>query len=71
MAWELFVLQLMLIAKAVISYMIGVIFRNAYLKETYKIICGRKFGRTATLSMPNLDHFGSDEFCFESYQKNK
>jgi len=39
--------------------------------QTYKIICGRKFGRAATLSMPNLDHFGSDEFCFESYQKNK
>jgi|TARA_R100000081_G_C4784071_1_gene153375 DNA polymerase III alpha subunit len=39
--------------------------------QTYKIICGRKFGRAASLSMPNLDHFGSDEFCFQSYQKNK
>ena len=35
--------------------------------QTYKIICGRKFGRPSTLSCPNLDHFGSDEFCFESY----
>ena len=39
--------------------------------QTYKIICGRKFGRTSSLSKPNLDHFGSDEFCFESYIKNK
>tara|TARA_B100001939_G_scaffold320666_1_gene309709 strand:+ start:377 stop:1099 length:723 start_codon:yes stop_codon:yes gene_type:complete len=37
--------------------------------QTYKIICGRKFGRPSTLSCPNLDHFGSDEFCFESYAK--
>ena len=35
--------------------------------QTYKIICNRNFGRPATLSCPNLDHFGSDEFCFESY----
>ena len=35
--------------------------------QTYKIICGRKFGRPSTLSCPNLNHFGSDEFCFESY----
>ena len=39
--------------------------------QTYKIICGRKFGKSSTLSKPNLDHFGSDEFCFESYIKNK
>ena len=39
--------------------------------QTYKIICGRKFGRSSSLSKPNLDHFGSDEFCFESYIKNK
>ena len=29
------------------------------------------FGRISSLSKPNLDHFGSDEFCFESYIKNK
>jgi len=39
--------------------------------QTYKIICGRKFGAASTLSKPNLDHFGSNEFCFESYIKNK
>jgi len=38
--------------------------------QTYKIICGRKFGRAATLSCPNLDHFGSDEFCLNSFLKN-
>ena len=35
--------------------------------QTYKILSGRKFGKQATLSSPNLDHFGSDEFCWESY----
>ena len=39
--------------------------------QTYKILCGRKFGRISTLSKPNLDHFGSDDFCFESYLQNK
>lgn len=39
--------------------------------QTYKIICGRKFGRSSSLSKPNLDHFGSNEFCFESYIENK
>ena len=31
----------------------------------------RGFGRQKTLEEPNLDHFGSDEFCFESWQKRK
>lgn len=35
--------------------------------QTYKIICNRSFGQSATLSRPNLDHFGSDQFCFENY----
>ena len=35
--------------------------------QTYKILCNRSFGRQATLSNPNLSHFSSDEFCFESY----
>ena len=35
--------------------------------QTYKILCNRNFGRAATLSSPNLDHFGSNEFCLESY----
>lgn len=36
--------------------------------QTYKCICGRGFSTKAkTLDMPNLDHCGSPEFCFESY----
>jgi len=38
--------------------------------QTYKILCSRSFGRQATLSCPNLNHFSSDEFCFESYLEN-
>jgi hypothetical protein len=36
--------------------------------QTYKCICGRTFGNK-TLSKPNLDHFGSDEFCFETWKE--
>lgn len=35
--------------------------------QTYKILCNRSFGKASSLSSPNLNHFGSDEFCFESY----
>lgn len=38
--------------------------------QTYKCICSRKFGKK-TLSKPNLDHFGSREFSFESYLENQ
>lgn len=36
--------------------------------QAYKCICGRSFGNK-TLSKPNLDHFGSNEFCFESWKE--
>ena len=36
--------------------------------QTYKCICSRKFGKSS-LSKPNLDHFGSNEFCFESFNE--
>jgi DNA polymerase III alpha subunit len=40
--------------------------------QTYKILCNRTFGKTSSLSSPNLNHFGSNEFCFESFlEKNK
>ena len=40
--------------------------------QTYKCICGRGFSTKAkTLDMPNLDHCGSPEFCFESYLENE
>jgi len=35
--------------------------------QTYKVLCNRSFGKASTLSNPNLNHFGSDEFCFESF----
>lgn len=35
--------------------------------QSYKIVCNRSFGKQATLSSPNLNHFGSDEFCWESF----
>lgn len=38
--------------------------------QTYKCITGRSFGNR-TLSKPNLDHFGSNEFSFESWKENK
>lgn len=36
--------------------------------QTYKCITSRKFG-AKTLAKPNLDHFGSNEFCFESWKE--
>ncbi len=39
--------------------------------QTYKIVCNRTFGKQATLSSPNLNHFGSDEFCWESYLEHE
>jgi DNA polymerase III alpha subunit len=39
--------------------------------QAYKCICSRNFGRQSTLTRPNLNHFASREFCFESYLENK
>ena len=33
----------------------------------YKAVCNRAPGRPATWEKPNLEHFCSDEFCYESY----
>ena len=44
---------------------------DAEALQTYKILCNRNFGKAATLSNPNLNHFGSAEFCFESYLEKK
>jgi DNA polymerase III alpha subunit len=39
---------------------------SAYM--THKILCNRSSGwKKSSLSNPNLEWFGSDEFCFESY----
>lgn len=37
---------------------------------TYKIICNRSFGKDRNLQKPELAHFCSDEFCFESWKEN-
>ena len=37
--------------------------------QTYKCICSRKFGKSS-LSKPNLDHFGSNEFCMQSLKES-
>jgi len=37
--------------------------------QTYKCLCSRGFGRQKTLEEPNLNHLGSDEFCFESWKQ--
>jgi DNA polymerase III alpha subunit len=40
--------------------------------QTYKCICSRSFtGRNASLSKPQLDHCGSDEFCVESWTSSR
>ncbi len=38
--------------------------------QTYQCICSRKFGQR-NLGNPGLDHFGSDEFCFESFLEHQ
>lgn len=35
----------------------------------YKIICGKTAGRGRTLQKPELPHFCSTEFCFESFKE--
>lgn len=35
----------------------------------YKIICNRSFGKDRTLQKPELPHFCSNEFCFESWKE--
>lgn len=38
--------------------------------QTYKCICNRGFSKKSSLSKPNLEGFGSREFCFESWKEN-
>lgn len=37
--------------------------------QTYKIICNRTVGKERTLDKPELPHFCSDEFSFESWKE--
>jgi DNA polymerase III alpha subunit len=41
--------------------------KDVFAFQTYKVLSNRSFGRESSLSNPNLNHFGSDEFCWESY----
>ena len=36
--------------------------------QMYKASCSRSQGRAPTFQNPNLDHFCSDDFCWESYK---
>lgn len=38
--------------------------------QTYKIICNRTIGKERTLDKPELSHFCSDQFCFESWKES-
>lgn len=45
--------------------------KDVFAFQTYKCLTNRSFGKEISLSSPNLNHFGSDEFCWESYlEKN-
>jgi DNA polymerase III alpha subunit len=40
--------------------------KDVFAYQTYRCITNRSFGKEQSLSSPNLNHFGSDEFCWES-----
>ena len=42
---------------------------DVFAFQTYKCITNRSFGKEQSLSSPNLNHFGSDEFSWESYME--
>jgi DNA polymerase III alpha subunit len=37
--------------------------------QMYKAVCGRSQGKSPTFGNPNLNHFCSDDFCWESYKE--
>jgi DNA polymerase III alpha subunit len=39
--------------------------------QTYKCLCNRSFGKQQSLSNPNLEHCGSDSFCWEAFKENE
>jgi DNA polymerase III alpha subunit len=39
--------------------------------QTFKILNNRKFGKQLSLNSPNLEHFCSNEFCWESFLEAK
>jgi hypothetical protein len=45
--------------------------KDAKAFQTYKIICNRSIGKDRNMQKPELNHFCSDEFCFESWKENQ
>lgn len=45
--------------------------KDVFAFQAYKCITNRSFGKEQSLSSPNLNHFGSDEFCWESFKENE
>ena len=43
--------------------------QDAEAFQTYKIICNRSSGKQTSLSRPELSHFCSNLFCFESWKE--
>jgi DNA polymerase III alpha subunit len=41
--------------------------KDVFAMQAYKIICDTAFGKNRSLQKPELKHFGSDEFCYESF----
>jgi DNA polymerase III alpha subunit len=39
--------------------------------QAYKLSCFKSFGKSSNLEKPNLEHFGSDEFCYESWKEKR
>lgn len=39
--------------------------------QTYKCLCNRSFGKEQSLSSPNLEHCGSDSFCWEAFKNER
>jgi len=45
--------------------------KDAKAFQTYKIICNRSIGKDRNMQKPELNHFCSNEFCFESWKENQ
>jgi len=43
--------------------------KDVFAYQTYRCITNRSFGKEQNLSSPNLNHFGSDEFCWQSFKE--
>jgi DNA polymerase III alpha subunit len=39
--------------------------------QAYKILCARASFKKSSLTKPNLEHFGSNEFCWQSFMESR